>query len=145
MIRMGHQGWWLAAVLTATLASCAAAQGGAGGSVPACASKLTSCVAYINGTTTPPASCCGPLKEAVTEERECLCNIYNNTALLQAVNINITQALNLPKLCHINTGKTDNICQAGSGSEFGSKTGSRRMTMAGLVSSFLFSGIYLML
>ncbi|KAJ8432653.1 hypothetical protein Cgig2_011819 [Carnegiea gigantea] len=111
MTQMSSQGWWLVAVLTAALASSTAAQGGGSSQGASCASKLTGCVDYINGTRTPPPECCGPLTEAVTNERECLCNIYNDTTLLQAFHINITQALNLPKLCHIDTGKNANICE----------------------------------
>ncbi|KAL2901882.1 Protein YLS3 [Bienertia sinuspersici] len=93
-------------VLTTELA---AAQ--SSGEAPSCASKLTACVNYLNATTTPPSTCCNPLKEAVTNERPCLCSIYNNPDLVKAFNINITQALNLPKLCHIDTGSSPDICK----------------------------------
>lgn len=148
--------WWLVTVLTAALASSTAAQGGGSPQSPSCASKLTGCVDYINGTRTPPPECCGPLKEAVTNERECLCNIYNNTALLQYVHINITQALNLPKLCHIDTGKNANICEgkspssSSSGSAAPSPAGRRivsgtwRITVTVLVSSLLILKTYLL-
>ena len=80
------------------------------GETPTCASKLVACVDYLNATTTPPSSCCNPLKEAVTNEKTCLCDIYSNPSLIQAFHINLTQALNLPKLCRTDTGKSSNIC-----------------------------------
>ncbi|KAK1272870.1 hypothetical protein QJS04_geneDACA012350 [Acorus gramineus] len=82
--------------------------------VPDCVMKLIPCASFVNATTKPPESCCGPLTEAVTKERTCLCNIYNNPAIIIAFKINITQALALPKLCGI-SGDTS-VCKAGSAS-----------------------------
>ncbi|XP_021725514.1 lipid transfer-like protein VAS [Chenopodium quinoa] len=90
-------------VLLAALVASTAAQGSDG--IPSCATKLAPCFSYLNATKTPDTSCCTPLKEAVTKERKCLCDIYNNPALIQAFHINVTQALNLITLCHINTVK----------------------------------------
>ncbi|KAG5544898.1 hypothetical protein RHGRI_017380 [Rhododendron griersonianum] len=45
---------------------------------PSCAEKLVPCVEYMNiSTGTPPASCCGPLGEVMTNEMQCLCNLLN--------------------------------------------------------------------
>ncbi|KNA15713.1 hypothetical protein SOVF_095630 [Spinacia oleracea] len=113
---------------------------------PSCASRLTGCLNYMNATTTPPSSCCNPLKEAVMNEKACLCSIYGNPALIQAFHINVTQALNLPKLCHIDTGKSPNICTGVATSPSSTSTPSRssppgnaagRITGAGLVASLL--------
>ncbi|KAF7138876.1 hypothetical protein RHSIM_Rhsim07G0103400 [Rhododendron simsii] len=68
---------------------------------PACAAKLTPCAGYINGTGTPPTSCCGPLKEAVTNEMQCLCDLYDAPGLLQSFGINVTQAILLPGRCNL--------------------------------------------
>lgn len=65
-----------------------------------CASKLVPCAQYLNSTK-PPASCCDPLKEAVTKDLACLCNLYKNPDLLKALGVNVTQALELPKYCGI--------------------------------------------
>lgn len=100
----------LAVALVISTAALAAAQS-TGGETPSCASKLVACVDYLNATTTPPSSCCDPLKEAVTNEKACLCSIYNNPSLIQAFHINITQALNLPRLCRIDTGASPDICK----------------------------------
>ncbi|XP_057462049.1 non-specific lipid transfer protein GPI-anchored 7-like [Actinidia eriantha] len=69
-------------------------------STPSCAQKLVPCANYINSTN-PPSSCCEPLREAVTKEMTCLCNLYNTPGLLASFGINITQALLLPGRCKI--------------------------------------------
>ncbi|KAK9668269.1 hypothetical protein RND81_13G046400 [Saponaria officinalis] len=90
----------LTAFLTvAMLTAMAAAQGS--GTVGTCAAQLTGCISYLNATTTPPESCCGPLKDAVTNQKACLCGLYDNPALMKG--INITQALNLPVICKIHS------------------------------------------
>ncbi|KAK1307050.1 hypothetical protein QJS10_CPA10g00824 [Acorus calamus] len=76
-----------------------AGQGSSSTGMPDCASKLVACAAYLNATTKPPDSCCGPLTEAVTWELQCLCNLYENPSIFRAFNIDINQALRLPKLC----------------------------------------------
>ncbi|XP_019160550.1 PREDICTED: lipid transfer-like protein VAS [Ipomoea nil] len=65
-----------------------------------CASNLVPCAEYLNSTK-PPASCCDPLKETVTKELSCLCNLYKNPEVLKSLGVNITQALELPKHCGI--------------------------------------------
>lgn len=67
---------------------------------PSCASKLVPCAPFLNSTK-PPASCCDPLREAVTKDLQCLCNLYENPALLISLGINVTQAIGLPKYCNI--------------------------------------------
>lgn len=67
---------------------------------PSCASKLVPCAPYLNSTK-PPASCCDPLREAVTKDLDCLCTLYENPTLLPSLGINVTQALALPKACNI--------------------------------------------
>ncbi|PSS11500.1 Lipid transfer-like protein [Actinidia chinensis var. chinensis] len=69
-------------------------------STPSCGQKLIPCANYINATN-PPSSCCEPLREAVTKEITCLCNLYNTPGLLASFGINITQALLLPGRCKI--------------------------------------------
>ncbi|PKA60733.1 Lipid transfer-like protein VAS [Apostasia shenzhenica] len=69
-------------------------------SVPQCAQKLLPCANYL-GSSKPPESCCGPVKEAVKNELQCLCSLFNSPELLKAFNINVTQALALPKNCGI--------------------------------------------
>ncbi|XP_010934412.2 uncharacterized protein [Elaeis guineensis] len=75
--------------------------------VPDCASKLLPCANYLN-TTTPPESCCGPLKQAAKDDTDCLCSIFNDKTVLQAFKVDIEQALQLAKKCGIDAGNS--IC-----------------------------------
>lgn len=65
-----------------------------------CASQLVPCAPYLNSTN-PPANCCTPLKQAVENDRDCLCNLYKDPSFLQSLGINITQALELPTHCGV--------------------------------------------
>ncbi|XP_075641084.1 non-specific lipid transfer protein GPI-anchored 7 [Castanea sativa] len=67
-----------------------------------CASKLVPCANYINSTT-PPASCCNPIKEAVDTQLPCLCGLYSSPGVLKAFGITVDQALNLTRACGIST------------------------------------------
>ncbi|KAK1381868.1 hypothetical protein POM88_019603 [Heracleum sosnowskyi] len=80
-----------------------------GQDIPSCASGLVPCADYLNATTKPPASCCDPIKEAVTKQLPCLCNLYNTPGLLKSFGINVTQAVKLPTLC----GVPGDLCQGG--------------------------------
>ncbi|KAG9134255.1 hypothetical protein Leryth_020292 [Lithospermum erythrorhizon] len=64
-----------------------------------CASKLTPCSQFLNSTN-PPKACCDSLKDAITNDRPCLCNLYSS-GLLDSIGINVTQALQLPQRCGI--------------------------------------------
>ncbi|XAR70419.1 hypothetical protein NMG60_11027265 [Bertholletia excelsa] len=78
---------------------------------PSCASKLVACADYLNATK-PPASCCNPLREAITNEMPCLCSLYNSGSL-PSLGINVTDALTLPKRCKI-PGDLDSCVKAAS-------------------------------
>ncbi|CAN4075979.1 unnamed protein product [Withania somnifera] len=67
---------------------------------PSCASKLVPCAPYLSSPK-PPAECCNPLREAITDDLDCLCKLYENPTLLPSLGINVTQALALPKACNI--------------------------------------------
>ncbi|XP_038724357.1 non-specific lipid transfer protein GPI-anchored 19-like [Tripterygium wilfordii] len=64
-----------------------------------CIKKLMPCEPYLGKPTTPPASCCVPLKEMVKDEKQCLCDVFNNAAFLKSLNITQEIALQLPKAC----------------------------------------------
>ncbi|KAJ6705723.1 BIFUNCTIONAL INHIBITOR/LIPID-TRANSFER PROTEIN/SEED STORAGE 2S ALBUMIN SUPERFAMILY PROTEIN-RELATED [Salix purpurea] len=66
-----------------------------------CATKLISCSPYLATTTTPPDSCCNPIKEAVKNELPCLCTIYNDPKLLPSFGVNVSQAVLLSKRCGV--------------------------------------------
>ncbi|EEF50975.1 non-specific lipid transfer protein GPI-anchored 7 [Ricinus communis] len=68
-----------------------------------CAQNLISCAEYLNTTTTPPDSCCSSIKDAVTNDLTCLCNLYNTPGLLESFKVNVTQALALTGRCGVNS------------------------------------------
>uniref|UniRef100_A0A0E0LFJ7 Bifunctional inhibitor/plant lipid transfer protein/seed storage helical domain-containing protein n=1 Tax=Oryza punctata TaxID=4537 RepID=A0A0E0LFJ7_ORYPU len=76
---------------------------GAAAGVPSCASKLVTCGGYLNTTAAPPASCCGPLREAAANETACMCAILTNKAALQAFGVAPEQGLLLAKRCGVTT------------------------------------------
>lgn len=65
-----------------------------------CVQKLLPCQPYLTSGS-PPATCCGPLKEAVSGDGKCICNLFNNPGFLQGFNVTQEQALQLPKHCGI--------------------------------------------
>ena len=80
---------------------------------PSCAEKLVPCVSFINATGTPPATCCDPLKETVTQEMQCLCDLYNTPGFLKSVGIDVNQALLLPGRCNITGGDLSSCVNKG--------------------------------
>uniref|UniRef100_A0A0E0LEV8 Bifunctional inhibitor/plant lipid transfer protein/seed storage helical domain-containing protein n=1 Tax=Oryza punctata TaxID=4537 RepID=A0A0E0LEV8_ORYPU len=116
------------AVVVMSLAAGGAAQSQ---STPSCASKLVPCAQYMNGTDTPPATCCDPLKEAVKNELKCLCDLYASPEIFKAFNINISDALRLSTRCGIS--QTTSMCSGGK------NAGHRTMSVGlpGLMSLFL--------
>ncbi|XP_052208910.1 non-specific lipid transfer protein GPI-anchored 7-like [Diospyros lotus] len=89
--------WAMAAALALAAAAAGVAEGQS--ATETCASKLVPCQDYMNSTN-PPAKCCDPLKEAITNDMKCLCNLYNS-GLLPGLGIDLNQALLLPKRCKI--------------------------------------------
>ncbi|XP_074330824.1 non-specific lipid transfer protein GPI-anchored 7-like [Apium graveolens] len=75
--------------------------------LPLCAVSLAGCVDYLNTTTTPPDTCCLPLKEAITDQLPCLCSLYNDPSLIISLGFNITQVIELPARCGINFSITE--------------------------------------
>jgi hypothetical protein len=66
-----------------------------------CISALSPCVNYLNATK-PPDTCCTPLVSEYTTNKACLCSLLNQTALIQQLHINVTQAEELPVRCGLN-------------------------------------------
>ncbi|KAK9091496.1 hypothetical protein Sjap_024673 [Stephania japonica] len=75
--------------------------GGGGGDQLPCMQKLMPCQPYLRSST-PPATCCLPLKEMVSADKACLCSIFNNQAILKSLNLTQDEALQLPKACGAN-------------------------------------------
>ncbi|KAB1217062.1 Non-specific lipid transfer protein-like 1 [Morella rubra] len=69
---------------------------------PSCAQKLVPCANYINSST-PAASCCNSIKEAVDTQLACLCGLYTTPGLLQSLGITVEQALHLSRACGVTT------------------------------------------
>ncbi|XP_062227747.1 non-specific lipid transfer protein GPI-anchored 9-like isoform X4 [Phragmites australis] len=93
----------VAVAVASVAAPSSAAQGTDGTAVPSCAAKLVPCGGYLNSTSTPPASCCGPLKEAAANETACMCAILDNKAALQAFGVAPEQGMRLAKRCGVTT------------------------------------------
>lgn len=70
---------------------------------PSCVAKLVPCQDSLNATT-PSRPCCSSLEDAVRTDLPCLCNLFQNRDLFRSFQINITQALELPRKCGISQG-----------------------------------------
>ncbi|XP_057512064.1 non-specific lipid transfer protein GPI-anchored 7-like [Actinidia eriantha] len=118
---------------------------------PSCAEQLVPCVSFINATGTPPATCCDPLKEAVTQQMQCLCNLYNTPGFLKSVGIDVNQALLLPGRCNIAGGDLSSCVKASAPSSPSTEpppatpgNGAGRFSWIGMPSMILFS-VFMML
>ncbi|KAL6963011.1 hypothetical protein U1Q18_037977 [Sarracenia purpurea var. burkii] len=79
--------------------SVVAADSAATGNSPPCVQKLMPCQPYLHATTTPPAGCCMPLLDVIKADPVCLCQLFNNAAILKSFNLTQEEALKLPKSC----------------------------------------------
>lgn len=88
----------------------AALYGGSMAQSSGCTSALISlspCLNYISGnTSTPSSGCCTQLSSVVQSQPECLCQVLNGGGSSLGLNINQTQALELPKACNVQTPPT---------------------------------------
>ncbi|XP_062179119.1 non-specific lipid transfer protein GPI-anchored 7-like isoform X2 [Phragmites australis] len=110
------------AFVAAAAPSSVQAQGTDGTAVPSCAAKLVPCGGYLNSTSTPPASCCGPLKEAAANETACMCAILVNKAALQAFGVAPEQGMHLAKRCGVTTDASACAKYAATGAGAGAAT-----------------------
>ncbi|KAI4311669.1 hypothetical protein MLD38_036547 [Melastoma candidum] len=106
--------------LALVLALAVAARAQSTPAVATCASKLTPCALYLNGTTTPSAECCSSIKDAVANDRACLCKLYTTPGLLASLGVNVTQALKLTQQCGASTDTS--ICSSLASAPGGSTT-----------------------
>ncbi|XAR49496.1 hypothetical protein NMG60_11032722 [Bertholletia excelsa] len=72
---------------------------GRGSAEISCMQKLIPCQPYLQQPTSPPSTCCEPLKEMIDGEASCLCDIFNNADLLKKFNATQDNALQLGKTC----------------------------------------------
>ncbi|KAL3499510.1 hypothetical protein ACH5RR_038603 [Cinchona calisaya] len=87
-------------VLMIVIAAVATTKVAEGQDPRSCVSKLIPCVSYLNSTS-PPAECCDPLREAVSKDRECMCKLFENPGFLGAFGVNSTQGIKLLGHCGI--------------------------------------------
>ncbi|CAL9237367.1 unnamed protein product [Arabidopsis halleri] len=70
-----------------------------------CVSTLTTlspCLSYITGnSTTPSQPCCSQLDSVIKSSPQCICSAVNSPIPNIGLNINRTQALQLPNACNI--------------------------------------------
>ncbi|KVI00434.1 Bifunctional inhibitor/plant lipid transfer protein/seed storage helical domain-containing protein [Cynara cardunculus var. scolymus] len=99
-----HQTTLILAITMAVLYGTAMAQSSG------CTSVLISmspCLNYISGnSSTPSSGCCTQLASVVRSQPECLCQVLNGGGSSMGININQTQALELPKACNVQTPPT---------------------------------------
>ncbi|KAJ4957059.1 hypothetical protein NE237_013842 [Protea cynaroides] len=95
-MEMGNQAMVMVAIVM--VAGMASLVEGQLGNTPSCAADMTNCVNYLNSTN-PPASCCDPLRQTVSTQLKCLCDLLNDPSLFQSMGINLTQAEQLPQNC----------------------------------------------
>ncbi|XP_071707666.1 non-specific lipid transfer protein GPI-anchored 26-like [Rutidosis leptorrhynchoides] len=102
------------AIVIATLCNYATAQ-----SSSDCTNVIVSmspCLNYISGnTSTPSAGCCTQLSSVVKSNPQCLCEVLNGGGSSLGLNINQTQALELPKACNVQTPPTSKCSAASPG------------------------------
>ncbi|TYJ07674.1 hypothetical protein E1A91_A11G021600v1 [Gossypium mustelinum] len=114
-----------------------------------CAAKLVSCSRYILNTTIKPQDdCCNPIKEEVTNDLSCLCNLYKDPKVFASLNISIAQALNVTRECGVTTDLTACNSNSTSTSSATSPPGGRsadqngraeRISLTGVTILFFFS------
>ncbi|KAA8541378.1 hypothetical protein F0562_025352 [Nyssa sinensis] len=83
----------------------------AGAASMPCVQKLLPCQPYLKSSSAPPSTCCLPLKQMITEDAKCLCEIFNNAQLLKNFNVTQDDALKLPKAC--GTDADISVCKKG--------------------------------
>ena len=74
-----------------------------------CLQNLTPCQPYLKGSYIAPAICCEKLKETITHDLKCLCDILAHTDVLKSFNITPVELEKLPKDCGINI--TQSVCK----------------------------------
>ncbi|KAI3798162.1 hypothetical protein L1987_33431 [Smallanthus sonchifolius] len=99
-------------VTIAVLCGCGMAQSSSG-----CTNVIISmspCLNYITGnSSTPSSGCCTQLASVVKSQPQCLCEVLNGGGSSLGLNINQTQALELPGACNVQTPPTSQ-CNAAS-------------------------------
>ncbi|GKC73210.1 non-specific lipid-transfer protein-like protein [Tanacetum coccineum] len=75
--------------------------------------SMSPCLNYISGnSSTPSSGCCTQLASVVKSQPQCLCEVLNGGGSSLGLNINQTQALELPKACNVQTPPTSQCSAA---------------------------------
>jgi len=83
-----------------------------GYSQPSCIQKLLPCQQFLKPpASTPTAACCLPLKEMVSGDPKCLCDVFDNPDLLKSLNVTQDDAMKLAKACAVNADIS--VCKTG--------------------------------
>ncbi|KAK9154475.1 hypothetical protein Sjap_001955 [Stephania japonica] len=70
------------------------------------ANDLVNCLTYVekgSNLTKPEAGCCSGLAKLVATNPTCLCQVLHNSTNTVGLEVEIKKALNLPKVCKVNT------------------------------------------
>ncbi|ESQ47598.1 hypothetical protein EUTSA_v10021660mg [Eutrema salsugineum] len=79
--------------------------------------SMSPCLNYITGNSTSPSQqCCRQLANVVQSSPECLCQVLNGGGSQLGINVNQTQALELPKACNVQTPPVSRCNNGGGGS-----------------------------
>nr|AAM64671.1 unknown [Arabidopsis thaliana] len=76
--------------------------------------SMAPCLSFITqNTSLPSQQCCNQLAHVVRYSSECLCQVLDGGGSQLGINVNETQALALPKACHVQTPPASR-CHSGS-------------------------------
>ncbi|KAK3010494.1 hypothetical protein RJ639_012713 [Escallonia herrerae] len=64
-----------------------------------CMSRLLPCKPFFPAPLTVTNACCAPLKKAISDDLQCICDGLNNNVIMESFNVSRDQALLLPKAC----------------------------------------------
>ncbi|CAL9137097.1 unnamed protein product [Musa textilis] len=102
-------------VVTSRASSAAPSQNGGASGVPVCLSDLMPCVSFLHSSEQPTVVCCVPLKFALADDVDCLCDIFYRRDLLRSFNVTQQAVRDLPPRCGlrpVDLGKCDNSSAA---------------------------------
>ncbi|RRT49813.1 hypothetical protein B296_00037329 [Ensete ventricosum] len=89
----------LFSALLLLVTSAAPSQNGGASGVPVCLSKLMPCVSFLHSSEQPTVVCCIPLKFALANDVDCLCDIFYSQDILRTFNVTQPAVRDLPPRC----------------------------------------------
>ncbi|KAJ0106068.1 hypothetical protein Patl1_19580 [Pistacia atlantica] len=76
--------------------------GGSGsGDATSCIKSLMPCKPFLKSGTAP-RYCCVPLREILSKDIACFCNVFHNPEILKSFNVTLDEALKFPRACGAN-------------------------------------------